>query len=221
MYTDASTAQTPTTAVPRRFSALLMEFQVSPTDRCRSMAKCAGLLSVPVVPNTTTLDTARSTAMVVQMTGNASGGGIHAGRLRSLMAAFSPSIFGLEAFSGENTLDLRALNPNHTPTSAFWYVMSSDDLARPTLSHMENQTSTENCTAVQRKYRHTAPVSITVPASRDEPDDADVITGSRSSKSGTGAAGSASASPAMRLRAAARMASILASSCVAAANLGS
>ena len=45
------------------------------------------------------------------------------------------------------------MNPNHAPTSAFWYVRSSGDLEIPTLSHMENQTITLNCTAVQRKYR--------------------------------------------------------------------
>mmetsp|Transcript_626 Transcript_626/g.2471 ORF Transcript_626/g.2471 Transcript_626/m.2471 type:complete len:290 (+) Transcript_626:257-1126(+) len=218
LYTEARTAQTPTTATPSRFSVLLMEFHVSPTARCRSMAKCAGLFRVPVVEKTTTLDTARSTAMVVQMIGNAIGGGIQLGRRRSSIASFSPSTFGLDAFNGEKTRDLSALNPNHAPTSAFWYVRSSGDLEIPTLSHMENQTITLNCTAVQRKYRQMAPPSTTMPASGDSED---VTTGSISSYVGVGEAGSGSTLPDMRFLAASRMESSLASSCLDAAIRGS
>ena len=120
LYTLNKTTDTPTHATPSLFSTLLMEFHVSPMDRCASMAKIAGWFSVPVTVNTATLEKARNKAMEDQITGNASGGGIHDGLLRSAIAVFSSDVFGLDALRGENTRDRSALNRNQKPTIVFW-----------------------------------------------------------------------------------------------------
>ena len=111
-----------------------MLFQVSPIARCASIAKIAGWFSVPVVVNTATEESARRSAMEDQMMGNASGGGIHAGRRRSAMAVFSSAVLGRDAFSGENVRDRSALNRNHTPTMVFCNATESSLRTTPTES---------------------------------------------------------------------------------------
>ena len=52
------------------------------------MATIAGHMSVPVHEYTTADEAERSSAMVLQMIGKASGGGIQPGRRRSLIACY-------------------------------------------------------------------------------------------------------------------------------------
>jgi hypothetical protein len=96
-----------------------MLFHVSPIARCASIAKIAGWLSVPTVVKTAIDENARNSAMELQMMGNARGGGIQLGRLRSAIAFFSSAVFGRAALSGEKVRDRNALNRNQTNTIAF------------------------------------------------------------------------------------------------------
>ena len=72
--------------------------------------------------------------MVDQMMGNASGGGIQLGRLRSRMAVRSSAILGRDASIGLNTRLRRALNRNQTNTIAVWSLGSRPERLRPWLS---------------------------------------------------------------------------------------
>ena len=88
-------------------------------ERCAHIENTAGWFKVPIAVNTATEENALSNAIVLQMMGNASGGGIHEGRLRSAIAVFSSEVFGRAAFNGENVLLLNALNRNQVNTIAF------------------------------------------------------------------------------------------------------
>ena len=93
-------------AVPNLASTLLIVFQVSPIDKCNTKENNAGVSKVPVVRYTRKLEYVRSIDIVLQMMGNAMGGGIQDGRSLFLNTGSFLLAEGRELSKGENTLDL-------------------------------------------------------------------------------------------------------------------
>lgn len=74
--TESQTRNTPGTDAPCRSSTLVIVFQVSPTDKCKTKARRAGERRVFVVSYTREEAIVRRTPMEIQMTGKALAGGL-------------------------------------------------------------------------------------------------------------------------------------------------
>jgi hypothetical protein len=117
VYTaDAQTKKTPNVAVPRRFSTLLTVFHVSPMLKWPKNAKMGRHSNVPVDRKTMAVEIDRKKAIVVQIKGNANGGGVHHGRRRSLNTGSFAVGDGRELSNGENTRERNAMKNVNTPT---------------------------------------------------------------------------------------------------------
>merc|ERR1712078_715386 len=105
--TDPHTAKQPTALTPSRRSTFVMQFQVSPMQRCNTSASSAGFLRDPAYAICAAV--ALRAVIVSQMNGKAMPGGVQDGRLTSIGVAlpFCSSRFGRELSSRDTTRDLR------------------------------------------------------------------------------------------------------------------
>mmetsp|Transcript_12018 Transcript_12018/g.17912 ORF Transcript_12018/g.17912 Transcript_12018/m.17912 type:complete len:204 (+) Transcript_12018:294-905(+) len=151
--TDAKTVITPGTAVPRRFSTLLIVFHVSPMLKCNSIANNGALMSeYPIVLYTTADAAALRIAIIDQTMGKVIGGGIQEGVLRSSTSFRS----GRELSITENTRLRTERNRNMSPTTYGGSVMT--ELIRARVAAI-----IPNCAPVARTYRLIAALSSFIP----------------------------------------------------------
>lgn len=97
----------------------MMEFHVSPMERCAIKARIAGCVTVPVAAKTSMVDNERKNPIEIHTNGNTTAGGVHDGRFFCFLANFSFATLGLEAFNGEKTRLRNDNAKNITATQIF------------------------------------------------------------------------------------------------------
>lgn len=102
-----------------------MTVHCSPIDKCASRKSRGRLSKEPVVLQIITDETVLSIEMVVQMIGNAIGGGCQIGRLRSRNTGSSFDAEGLELSRGENTRLLTDRAKNSAATAPVLMVRAA------------------------------------------------------------------------------------------------